>query len=127
MDRELTSRPTPHEDEERSKPILSLGERRLLWAAICDAAGQLRGRLTVCLKGSNTPIRASDTVPSVKDWQLAEALALLCVLLRTARVDAQSVTLFEALRGVTVGERGRTFDLWFQPQTRGHSTVPNRP
>lgn len=122
MDRELTLRPTPHEDEERSKPILSLDERRLLWATICEAAGQLRGRLAICLKGAKTPIRASDTVPSVKDWQLAEALALLCVLLPTARVDAQSVALFEALRGLAIGERGRTFHLWFQPQTRGHVT-----
>jgi hypothetical protein len=74
------------------------------------------------VKGSTTPVRALDSISNVKDWQLAEALALLCVLLRTARVDAQSVTLFEALRAVTIGERGRTFHLWSQPQTRGQVT-----
>ena len=122
MERDLTARPTPHEDEERGRPILAPDQRRLLWAAVCEAAGKLRGRLTVCPKGSTTPIRASDSISNVKDWQLAEALALLCLLLNTARVDAQSVTLFEALRAVTIGERGRTLHLWFQPQTRGHVT-----
>jgi hypothetical protein len=59
----------------------------------------------------------------VKDWQLAEALALLCVLLRAGAVHAQSVGLFVKLPAVTIGERGQKLHLWFQPETRGHVTI----
>ncbi|HVN89189.1 MAG TPA: hypothetical protein VMT61_05190 [Candidatus Binataceae bacterium] len=121
MDNELIRRPIPSDEEERG-PILSPAERYLLWAAICEAANQLSGRPRVCLRRSTTPIRASDSVPTVKDWQLAEGLALLCVLLRAGAVHAQSVGLFVKLPAVTIGERGRKLYLWFQPETRGHVT-----
>jgi hypothetical protein len=58
----------------------------------------------------------------VKDWQLAEALALLCAMLSVGVVHARSVSLFAAL-SVGIGEKGRKLQLWFQPQkTRGHIT-----
>jgi hypothetical protein len=121
MDTELIPRPIPSDEEERG-PILSPAERHLLWAAVCEAARQLNGRPRVCLRRSTTPIRPSDSVPTVKDWQLAEALALLCVLLRAGAVHAQSVGLFAKLPAVTIGERGRKLHLWFQPETRSHVT-----
>jgi len=120
MERELIVR-TPREEEER-EAILSPAERHLLWTAICEAARQVRGHPIVCLRSSTTPIRASDPVPKVKDWQLAEALTLLCVLLGAGAVHGQSVSLFAAL-SVSIGEKGRKLHLWFQPQrTRGHIT-----
>jgi|ERR1017187_677294 hypothetical protein len=114
MERELTVR-------QEEEAILSPAERNLLWAAICEAARQLSGRTTVVLRRSTTPIRASDPVPKVKDWQLAEALALLCAMLGARVVHARSVSLFAAL-SVTISERGRKPYLWFQPQTHGHVT-----
>jgi hypothetical protein len=120
MERDLIVRAS--KEEEEHGPILSAAERHLLWTAVCEAARQLKGRPTVCLRHSTTPIRASDPVPKVKDWQLAEVLALLCILLRAGAVHAQSVSLFSALPAMIIGERGRKMHLWFQPQTRGHVT-----
>jgi len=74
------------------------------------------------MKRSNNPIRASDPVPSVKDWKLAEALTLLCVLLGTGAVHTQSISLFAALRDLTISEKGRKLHLWYQRPTRGHVT-----
>ncbi len=103
MDTELIPRPIPSDEEERERgPILLPAERHLLWAAVCEAARQLSGRPRVCLRRSTTLIRASDSVPTVKDWQLAEALAILCVLLRAGAVHAQSVGLFVKLPAVTI-------------------------
>jgi hypothetical protein len=122
MDRELIPRTPDDEEESEREHTLSLLERNLLWDAICEAARQLRSRPAVCLKSSNNPVRASDPVPSVKDWKLAEALALLCVLLGAGAVHTQSVSLFAALRALTISEKGRRLHLWYQRRTRGHVT-----
>jgi hypothetical protein len=74
------------------------------------------------LGNSTAPIRASDPVPDPRDWKLSEALALLCVLLNAGAVHAQSVILFEALRGLTISERGLKPYVWYQATTRGHVT-----
>lgn len=117
MENELI--PTDEEDERRA--ILSPAQCALLWAAICEAAKQLSDRPRVCLSGSTTPIRSSDPVPTV-DWQLAEALALLCVMLNAGAVHAQSIYLFAKISGVTIAERGRKLHLWYQAKMRGHVT-----
>ncbi len=119
MDTELVPN-LPPGNELDPGPILSPAERYLLWAAICEAAKQLDGRPTICLRGSTTSIQPSASVPNVKDWQMAEALALLCVLLRAGSVHAHSLILFAKLPHLTIGERGRKLNLWFQPETLGH-------
>ena len=127
MARDLTVRPTPNEDEERASPILAPDQRRVLWAAVCEAAESSEASSEDGPKGSTAPFRASDSISNVNGWQLAEALALLCLLLNTARVDAQSDTLIEAIRAVTIGKRQDTPSVISTSEARPCNQSAGRP
>jgi hypothetical protein len=105
--------------------------RAALWREICEASLQLAPRCSVFAtsgSGASLRVNAGQSLPSVPNWQLVEAISLLCIILRADEVRSSTVELFKKSGPIEIREEGFARFVWSQQYLRGqYSELGGRP
>ena len=114
-----------------SRAELDTEDRSILWREICEASLQLASRCSVFTtdcSGALIRVMPPQPLPSVRSWQLVEALSLLSIILRAEEVRSNSIILFRKTGPIEIKEDGLPRFLWSQQYLRGrYSKLGGRP
>lgn len=101
--------------------------RMVIWKAIIEGARILSGSCSVYISNasqSTFKITPEMTIPHFKTWQLAEALSVLSILIKSDRVITSNIyNLFGKTGPIHFIEDGKDRYIWTQHSITGHTSM----